>query len=64
MKRTVSALLLVVACGLGLCGCGAYDNIGASMKNDPAFDFPAPTLRSPSDQSSSSGSTSSSFPDR
>jgi hypothetical protein len=63
MKRAASALLLVVACALGLGGCSAYDEIGANLKNDPRFDFPT-TLRSPSDRSSSSGSTSSSFADR
>ena len=63
MRRAASALVLVVACALGLGGCGAYDQIGANMKNDPRFDFPT-TLRSPSDSSSSSGSSSSSFADR
>jgi hypothetical protein len=58
MKRAAYALALVVACALGLGGCGAYDQIGANMKNDPRFDFPS-TLRPSNDRSS--GSTSNSF---
>jgi len=54
MRRAASGLLLAVVCALGLCGCGAYDKIGANMRTDPAFDRPPSTLRPSSSAASSS----------
>ena len=62
MRRAAFRLLLLV-CALGPCACSAYDNIGAHMKNDPAFDFPS-TLRTSKTSSSPSGSASSSLSER
>ena len=54
MRRAASGLLLAMACALGLCGCSAYDNIGANMLNDPAFDRTPSKLQSSGSRSSSS----------
>ena len=62
MRRAVFRLLLLV-CALGPCACSAYDNIGANMKNDPAFDFPS-TLRTPRNSSADPGSLRSGWSDR